>query len=119
MSHQLWHAQVPNAVVNHPRSKVLTDPQVVQNELIETIEHPWAAFPMRQPRPAARFSTAPYQLRHYTPLLGEHSREVLAEVGVDPTLIEAAVKNGVTKVVGGKKPDQRVRDGRSYDPSSA
>jgi hypothetical protein len=33
---------------------------------------------------AAQFADAPFEMRHFAPLLGEHSREVLATWGVRP-----------------------------------
>jgi len=35
---------------------------------------------MRFPRPAARFAT-PFQVRHHAPLIGEHTDEILVELG--------------------------------------
>eukprot|EP00035_Acanthoeca_spectabilis_P038360 m.52472 g.52472 ORF g.52472 m.52472 type:complete len:439 (+) comp9104_c0_seq2:116-1432(+) len=116
---RLTQHQVPNAEVNHPRAKVLTNPQVVKNKLIETVEHPWAPFPMLQPRLAAQFSNAPYRLRHNTPLLGENTREILRQAGVSEGTLDAAEKNGVIRTVQGEIPAQIRRDGRLYDPSSA
>ncbi len=36
---------------------------------------------MRQTRPAARFEKTPSAIRHHAPTLGQHTDEVLAEVG--------------------------------------
>ena len=56
-------SQVPNGPVNHPRGKVLEDPQLKVNELVYETIHPWAPAPIRQARPAAKFSNAPFELR--------------------------------------------------------
>jgi crotonobetainyl-CoA:carnitine CoA-transferase CaiB-like acyl-CoA transferase len=37
---------------------------------------------MRQPRPAERFDATPSSLRRPAPLLGEHTDEVLTELGL-------------------------------------
>lgn len=74
---------------------------------------------MLQPRLAAQFSNAPYRLRHYTPLLGENTREILRQAGVSEGTLDAAAKNGVIRTVQGEIPAQIRRDGRLYDPSSA
>lgn len=63
------------------REDVLRDPQVAANELIVESEHPHAG-PMRQPRPAARFEATPSALHRPAPLLGEHTDEVLRELGI-------------------------------------
>ncbi len=72
--------QVPSAPVLS-REQMMTDPQVIENELIVESVHPHAG-PMREPRPAARFDSTPAEIRRAAPLLGEHTDEVLAEIGL-------------------------------------
>jgi crotonobetainyl-CoA:carnitine CoA-transferase CaiB-like acyl-CoA transferase len=71
---------VPSAPVLS-REQVLRDPQVAANELIVESDHPHAGR-MRQPRPAARFEKTPAGLHRPAPLLGEHTDEVLRELGI-------------------------------------
>ena len=60
---------------------VATDPQAVHNELFEEHDHPTMGR-VRQPRPAARFSATPAELRQpSSPVFGEHTDEVLGELG--------------------------------------
>ena len=60
---------------------VATDPQAVHNELFEEHDHPTMGR-VRQPRPAARFSATPAELRQpSSPVFGEHTDEVLSELG--------------------------------------
>ena len=56
--------------------------------LFEQAEHPseGAYRPLRSP---VRFSATPYRLRSHAPALGEHTREVLAELGLSAERIEA------------------------------
>jgi len=63
------------------REEVIRDAQVVANELIVESNHPHAG-PMRQPRPAARFDKTPAGLHRPAPLLGEHSDEILKQLGI-------------------------------------
>lgn len=70
---------VPVAKVNR-RVDVLTDPQVVHRGSIAEVHHP-AGVTVRQPVPAARFSTTPSGLHRHAPRYGEHTDEVLAELG--------------------------------------
>jgi crotonobetainyl-CoA:carnitine CoA-transferase CaiB-like acyl-CoA transferase len=57
------------------------DPQVVANELLEEHEHPVAGR-LRMPRPPARFSATPSSVGRPAPGLGEHTDEILAELGL-------------------------------------
>jgi crotonobetainyl-CoA:carnitine CoA-transferase CaiB-like acyl-CoA transferase len=47
--------QVPNGPVHHPRGKVVSDPQVLHNDLLVNYRHDAAPLTLRQPRPAAKF----------------------------------------------------------------
>jgi len=85
-------AQVPCAPVLS-LDEVISDPQVKANELIVEFDHPHGGR-MRQPRPAARFSNTPAEIRRPAPLLGEHSDEVLREIGLSNTELAALRSSG-------------------------
>jgi len=62
--------------------EVLADPQVRHNEVLVEREHPTAGV-IRQPRPPARFDRTPAEPGRLAPLHGEHTDEILAELGID------------------------------------
>jgi len=78
------------------RSAVVAHPQIVANALIEESTHPVGG-PMRQPRPPERFDRTPSTLRRPAPTLGEHSDEVLAELGLTPSEIAGLHQRGVVQ----------------------
>ncbi|TNE36557.1 MAG: CoA transferase [Alphaproteobacteria bacterium] len=78
------------------RAGLLSHPQVQANQAIEELEDPLVG-PYRQPRPAARFSQAPYQPPDVAPRLGEQSEEILGEIGYSESEIAALRKEGVIK----------------------
>ncbi|HEY2619905.1 MAG TPA: CoA transferase, partial [Acetobacteraceae bacterium] len=76
---RLTAAGVPCAPVL-TRSRMIEHPQVVANGIVVETEHPGAGR-LRQARPAARFSATPTSMRRGGPALGEHTDEILAEIG--------------------------------------
>ncbi len=77
----LTAAGVPCAPVL-TRTATLTDPQMTANGIVVESEHPAAGL-IREARPAARFSATPQMMRAGAPFYGEHTVEVLREVGLD------------------------------------
>jgi len=75
------------------RSEIPDDPQVRANGIVVESVHPHAG-PMREPRPAARFDATPASLRRPAPMLGEHSDELLAELGYSANEIGALRERG-------------------------
>jgi crotonobetainyl-CoA:carnitine CoA-transferase CaiB-like acyl-CoA transferase len=61
--------------------QVLEDPQVKARELLRYVEHPGAARPVPLANTAVRLSATPPGIRHRAAALGEHSDEVLLEIG--------------------------------------
>ncbi len=56
--------------------------------------HPLAGR-MIQPRPAARFEKTPATIRRPAPALGEHTEEILRDLGLDDSQIADLRDNGV------------------------
>ncbi len=76
------------------RWEMLHHPQVVENQIVIESEHPHAGR-IRQPRPAARFDRSSIEMPKPAPLLGEHTREVLREIGVGEKEIDELYAGGV------------------------
>lgn len=70
---------VPHACVL-TRDQVLTNEQVLANGSITTFEDPRAGT-IRQARSPGKFDRAPLPIRRHAPSLGEHTDEVLRELG--------------------------------------
>ncbi|MHA1569434.1 MAG: CaiB/BaiF CoA transferase family protein, partial [Alphaproteobacteria bacterium] len=63
------------------RNDLLEHPQVTANGIIVETEHDHAGR-LRQTRAAARFEKTPAEIRFGAPLLGEHTDDILAEIGL-------------------------------------
>jgi crotonobetainyl-CoA:carnitine CoA-transferase CaiB-like acyl-CoA transferase len=61
-------------------SEVAEQPHLKAVDLLQKVEHPTEGT-LLQARPPARFSASPAKVRRLAPRLGEHTREVLQEVG--------------------------------------
>jgi crotonobetainyl-CoA:carnitine CoA-transferase CaiB-like acyl-CoA transferase len=73
--------QVPCAPIL-PLSEVIDHPQILANKLIFESDHPVAGR-IRQPRAAARFDRTPTTLEGPAPTLGQHTEEILKELGIE------------------------------------
>ena len=80
------------------REEVIAHEQVVANEIIEEYDHPIAGR-IRQPRPAAQFDATPSMIRRHAPGLGEHTVELLTEIGYPQDAIDAMAEAGAIGVL--------------------
>jgi crotonobetainyl-CoA:carnitine CoA-transferase CaiB-like acyl-CoA transferase len=78
-------------------SEVMDQPHLKAVGLFEEVEHPTEG-KIRQARPPARFSESPAGVRRLAPRLGEHTREVLREVGYGDVEIDGLVEGKVITV---------------------
>jgi len=91
--------QVPGGPVLDLES-IPDHPQLQHNQSVYEVEHP-AAGRMRQCRPAARFSRSQHADSKVAPLFGEHTDEILSEIGYSPerirTLRDAGIVQSLTR----------------------
>jgi crotonobetainyl-CoA:carnitine CoA-transferase CaiB-like acyl-CoA transferase len=90
---RLKQADVPCGPVL-TRNEMIRHPHIAALELLEEYDHPKAGR-LRQARNAARFSQTPAAIRRPAPALGEHTGEVLAEIGYSQDEIAALRAQGV------------------------
>jgi crotonobetainyl-CoA:carnitine CoA-transferase CaiB-like acyl-CoA transferase len=77
------------------RDQVIAHPQVLAGKVLMESDHPVVGR-IRQTRAAARFSATPTELRFGAPRLGEHTAEILGELGLSRQDIAALRSRGVT-----------------------
>ncbi len=72
---------VPASRIN-TLAELPADPQVIHNDVFVERQHPQAGT-LREPRPAPRFSATPAVVSAHAPAYGQHSDEIVTELGLD------------------------------------
>jgi crotonobetainyl-CoA:carnitine CoA-transferase CaiB-like acyl-CoA transferase len=75
-------------------AEMIDDPQVKSRGLISEIDHP-SAGRIKQIAPTVKLSATPGEMRSPPPLLGEHTSEVLKELGYTDEMINKLSRDGV------------------------
>lgn len=73
---------------------VFSDPQVLHNEMVVTLQHPTAGA-VRATGIPIKLTATPGQIQRAAPLKGEHTDEILAEAGFDQASITSLREVGV------------------------
>jgi len=74
--------------------ELLEDPQVLENEFVASFDHPLMG-PVRQMGPMLQMNETPLRVQGPSPMLGEHTDAVLAELGYDAPAVEGLRAKGV------------------------
>jgi crotonobetainyl-CoA:carnitine CoA-transferase CaiB-like acyl-CoA transferase len=91
-------ADVPCAPILR-RGEIIHNEQVVARGIITEFDQPTVGR-VRQPKPAARFELNESAIGGPAPRIGEHSREVLAQLGYDERSIEKMVSDKAVRLTG-------------------
>ena len=74
--------------------EVAADPQVLHRQMVVEVEHPTEG-KVKQPGIAIKLSETPGKVRSLAPLLGEHTDEILSNLGYDEGKINEMRQSGV------------------------
>ncbi|MDA0270891.1 MAG: CoA transferase [Chloroflexi bacterium] len=84
---------VPAGPVNFVED-MLSDPQVIANDIPVTVDHPMSG-PQTHVGPVLKMSATPLSVQGPSPILGQHTAELVAEVGFTADQITDLVARGV------------------------
>ena len=84
------------------RPEILENEQIKANKLISQYEHPGLG-QIRQPRPGAKFSRSDMRKEPIAPALGQHSEEILRDLGLPGAAIRELVDKGIVMTSSGDK----------------
>jgi crotonobetainyl-CoA:carnitine CoA-transferase CaiB-like acyl-CoA transferase len=90
---EMERARIPCGPV-YDLGEVLSDPQVSARNLIRQVEYPSGGNPIPVSNTPVRLSETPGSIRHGPPMLGEHTIEVLRELGFSADEIETLRESG-------------------------
>ncbi|MDS1141279.1 CoA transferase [Pusillimonas sp. SM2304] len=81
----LGAADIPAAPL-YDVDALIDDPHLQQVQMLPTLQHP-SEGAIRSPAPVGHYSKTPLRIRRHAPRLGEHTREVLLEAGLNQDLV--------------------------------
>ena len=93
----LLKADIPNTPM-HTMDSLINDPHLNSSGFFPLYEHPTEGT-VRTTAPVGEWSVTPLSIRRLAPGLGEHSREILRELGYDDLKIDAMVASGATREI--------------------
>jgi crotonobetainyl-CoA:carnitine CoA-transferase CaiB-like acyl-CoA transferase len=90
---ELFGGKVPFSPIYNAQD-IFEDPHFAARQMLPEVEHPGSQRPAAVPGVPVKLSQTPGQVRHRAPLLGEHTRDVLAELGMPAAQVERLVEAG-------------------------
>jgi crotonobetainyl-CoA:carnitine CoA-transferase CaiB-like acyl-CoA transferase len=89
----LFGGKVPFSPIYNAQD-IFEDPHFAVRQMLPEVEHPGSQRPVAVAGIPVKLSQTPGQVRHRAPLLGEHTREILSELGAADARIQHLIEAG-------------------------
>jgi crotonobetainyl-CoA:carnitine CoA-transferase CaiB-like acyl-CoA transferase len=89
----LFGGKVPFSPI-YTAEDIFADPHFAARHMLPEVEQPGSQRPAVVPGVPVKLSNTPGSVRHRAPLLGEHTREILRDLGVGPERMEQLIAAG-------------------------
>jgi crotonobetainyl-CoA:carnitine CoA-transferase CaiB-like acyl-CoA transferase len=89
----LFGGKVPFSPIYNAQD-IFEDPHFAVRQMLPEVEHPGSQRPVAVAGIPVKLSQTPGQVRHRAPLLGEHTREILGELGAADARIQHLIEVG-------------------------
>jgi crotonobetainyl-CoA:carnitine CoA-transferase CaiB-like acyl-CoA transferase len=89
----LFGGKVPFSPIYNAQ-EIFADPHFTVRDMLPRVEHPGSDRTVAVPGVPVKLSLTPGQVRHRAPMLGEHTREILADFGVPPAKVNELIDAG-------------------------
>ncbi len=113
---RLWKAGVPASPVASVED-VLANPQVLHRQMLVRADHPTIAAGVPMLGIPVKLGDTPGAIRRHPPLPGEHTREVLREIGLSASEVQRLESTGVVR--SWPSPPERSSRGDGSSPTPA
>jgi len=90
---QLLGGRVPCGPI-YNAADIFAEPHFARRNMLPQVEHPGSARPVSVPGVPVKLSATPGAVRQRAPLLGEHTREILRELGRSDDAVQALLEAG-------------------------
>jgi crotonobetainyl-CoA:carnitine CoA-transferase CaiB-like acyl-CoA transferase len=94
----IFGGQVPFSPI-YSAEEIFHDPHFAARNMLPEVEHPGSATPTAVPGVPVKLSVTAGSVRHRAPKLGEHTRDVLKEIGLADTDVDALLRQGAISQV--------------------
>lgn len=90
---ELFGGRVPCGPI-YMAQEIFNDPHFAVRNMLPLVEHPGSASPSAVPGVPVKMSRTPGGVRHRAPMLGEHTRQILAELGCTHEQVQSLLSTG-------------------------